>query len=255
MIFMKRINIDTNKEYRMGDTPTKEDLPARKGKVFVRYGLSRTYKRTDLSKGFREGCNLERWVTPERLEKSRADGRSRSLQHQRNHKKEDGKLELNPATGKEWKKGEQNEQGWYFYNYKGYVKNDGYRAIHWQKTWQAYERKRIQAIQTNKPKYCRDRGLDIDITGVDGLDYLVSIFPKDYICPALGIKMKWNNSPHQGDSPSLDRLDPSKGYIRGNLEWISERANTMKHDATLEEVEALAKWLKKAYKKSGVQTL
>ena len=41
--------------------------------------------------------------------------------------------------------------------------------------------------------------------------------------------MKWNNSPHQGDSPSLDRLDPSKGYIRGNLAWISERANTKKN--------------------------
>ncbi len=249
MFSMKRINIETGKEYRMGDTPTKEDLPARKGLVFIRYGLSRTYKRTDLSKGFREDFFLERWYTPEKLAEKRKEGNARSAEHQRRHRKEDGKKELNPSTGKEWKKGEQNEQGWYFYNYGGYVKNDGCRTMKWQKTWEAYERKRIQAIQTNKPKYCRDRGLDIDIEGLDGLKYLQSIFPKDYICPALGIKMKWNNSPHQGDSPSLDRLDPSKGYIRGNLAWISERANTMKHDANLEEVEDLYKWLKKEYKK------
>ena len=252
---MKRININTGKEYQNRDTPTKEDLPVRKGLVFHRYGLSSIYKRTDLSKGFREGFYNERWLTPKQLDAHRKKVVTYSEALQKKHKSKEGKKELNPSTVKEWKKGEQNEQGWYFYNYKGYVKNDGYRALHWQKTWELYERKRIQAIQTNKPKYCRDRGLDIDIEGLDGLKYLQSIFPKDYICPALGITMKWNNSPHQGDSPSLDRLDPSKGYIRGNLAWISERANTMKHDATLEEVEALAKWLKKAYKKSGVQTL
>lgn len=247
---MKRINIETGKEYRMGDTPTKEDLPARKGLVFMRYGLSRMYKRTDLSKGFRKGFYLERWQTPQKIEDHKKGVLERGKEHQRRHRTGDGKKELNPATGKEWKKGEQNDKGWYFYNYKGYVKSsDGYRGIHWQKTWEAYQRKRIQAIQTNKPKYCRDRGLDIDITGTDGLDYLVSIFPKDYICPALGIKMKWNDSPHVGDSPSLDRLDPTKGYVRGNLVWISERANTMKHDATLAELESLTKWLKKEVKK------
>ena len=31
---MKRINIETGKPYAMGDTPTKEDLPHRKGLVF-----------------------------------------------------------------------------------------------------------------------------------------------------------------------------------------------------------------------------
>ena len=246
---MERINLETGKPYKMGDTPTKEDLPHRKGLVFQRLGRHKTYSKTDLSKGWREGYFNERWVTPEKLRAIKDDVIKRGLQHQMNHRTGDGKKELNPSTGKEWKKGEQNEDGWYFYNYKGYVKNDGYRAINWQKTWKDYERKRIQAIQTNKPRYCKDNGLDYDIQGVDGLEYLQSIFPKDYICPALGIKMKWNDTPHLGDSPSLDRLDPSKGYVRGNLTWISERANTMKHNGSLEEVEKLYKWLKKEYNK------
>jgi hypothetical protein len=246
---MRRINIETGEIYHRGDTPTKEDLPARKGLFFCRYGLSKVYKKTDLSKGWIEGYFIERWQTKEQLAKGNQEARDRSLEHQRRHKTGDGKKQINPSTGKAWKKGQQNEDGWYFYNYKGYVKNDGYRAIHWEKTWELYERKRIQAIQTNKPKYCRDRGLEIDIEGLDGLKYLQSIFPKDYMCPAFGTKMKWNDSPHQGDSPSLDRLDPTKGYVRGNLAWISERANTMKHDGSLEEVEKLYKWMKKEYKK------
>ena len=244
---MRRTNIETNDEYHMGDTPTKEDLPVREGKVFCRYG-DRKYQETDISKGFREGCFHERWITPEKYKEIKAEATSRSLKNQRRHRGK-GKYHINPSTGKRWKKGEQNEEGWYFYDHKGYVKNDGYHALHWQKTWEAYQRKRIQAIQQNKPKYCRDRGLDIDITGTDGLDYLVSIFPKDYICPALGIKMKWNDSPHVGDSPSLDRLDPTKGYVKGNLAWISERANTMKHDANLAELKSLTQWLKKEVKK------
>jgi hypothetical protein len=247
---MKRINIETGKPYAMGDTPTKEDLPHRKGLVFKRYGLYKKYASTNLSRGWREGYFNERWRTAEDLAAHRKKVLATGIEHQRRHRTGNGKKELNPTTGKEWKKGEQNEQGWYFYNYKGYVKSsDGYRGMHWQKTWENYERKRIQAIQTNKPKYCRDRGLEIDIEGLDGLKYLQSIFPKDYMCPALGIKMKWNNSPHQGDSPSLDRIDPTKGYIRGNLAWISERANTMKHNANLAELESLTKWLKKEYKK------
>ena len=45
---MRRINIETNDEYHMGDTPTKEDLPVREGLVFCRYG-DRKYKETDTS--------------------------------------------------------------------------------------------------------------------------------------------------------------------------------------------------------------
>jgi hypothetical protein len=41
------------------------------------------------------------------------------------------------------------------------------------------------------------------------------------------------------NSPSLDRIDPTKGYIRGNVWVISWRANKLKSDSTLEELERL----------------
>lgn len=66
------------------------------------------------------------------------------------------------------------------------------------------------------------------------------------LCPVLGIKLETNpkNSWHWDNSPSLDRLVPELGYIKGNVQVISMRANRIKTDATLEELEALVAWLK-----------
>lgn len=41
-------------------------------------------------------------------------------------------------------------------------------------------------------------------------------------------------------SPSLDRIDPSRGYVRGNVWIIGFRANRLKDDGTAEEHEAIA---------------
>ena len=71
---------------------------------------------------------------------------------------------------------------------------------------------------------------------------MVQIFPDDSKCPALGCKMKWQSEPHHPSSPSLDRITPSKGYIKGNVAWISNRANTMKHNASLKEFQSVCQW-------------
>lgn len=66
-------------------------------------------------------------------------------------------------------------------------------------------------------------------------------------CPVLGVKMEWHDK--QGGSPlspSIDRIQPSLGYVRGNVAVISSRANRIKTDATAEEVQKVADWLKRA---------
>jgi hypothetical protein len=69
-------------------------------------------------------------------------------------------------------------------------------------------------------------------------------------CPVLGIEIKRNvksKTNKQGpsdNSPSLDRIDTSKGYIKGNIRIISNRANRIKSDATFEEIEKIYNDLK-----------
>lgn len=42
----------------------------------------------------------------------------------------------------------------------------------------------------------------------------------------------------------LDRLIPDKGYVKGNVHWISRRANRIKSDATVEELEKIISYMK-----------
>ena len=48
-----------------------------------------------------------------------------------------------------------------------------------------------------------------------------------------------------GCSPSLDRIDPNKGYVPGNIIVICHRANCIKADATAKEIEDVANWLQR----------
>ena len=56
-------------------------------------------------------------------------------------------------------------------------------------------------------------------------------------CPVLGIKIRENDTNAPLDSsPSVDRIDNTKGYVKGNIRIISNRANRIKADATIDEL-------------------
>lgn len=65
-------------------------------------------------------------------------------------------------------------------------------------------------------------------------------------CPLLGIKLNKHVGEGEAkfDSPTIDKLIPSLGYTKGNVWVISRRANMIKSDATLEELELLVGNLK-----------
>jgi len=55
------------------------------------------------------------------------------------------------------------------------------------------------------------------------------IIPK--YCPILNIELQINKKKAKDNSPSLDQIDPIKGYIPGNVKVISRMANIMKAHA------------------------
>ena len=74
-----------------------------------------------------------------------------------------------------------------------------------------------------------------------------AIDPSDIVipltCPVLGIPLKRNPGIAGPDSPSLDKIEPSLGYVKGNIVVISSRANLIKTNATPSEVMKVAIWL------------
>lgn len=55
------------------------------------------------------------------------------------------------------------------------------------------------------------------------------------LCPVLGIPLVLGAPPNADTCPSVDRIDPSRGYTKGNVRVISYRANLLKNNATLDE--------------------
>jgi hypothetical protein len=62
-------------------------------------------------------------------------------------------------------------------------------------------------------------------------------------CPVLGIQLDYFTHERQENSVSFDRIDPTKGYIKGNVVVMSWRANRIKNDGTAEEHQKIADFL------------
>jgi hypothetical protein len=97
----------------------------------------------------------------------------------------------------------------------------------------------IEVMYTNALKRARKEKLPFDID----IDYLNSI--RNSLCPIFGIILSWGNWDKYGRnaSPSLDRIIPEYGYIKGNVCIISNLANKIKQDIGYEELYKIADWL------------
>ena len=72
-----------------------------------------------------------------------------------------------------------------------------------------------------------------------GLDFKLN--PDDLTlpdkCPVLGIPLIVSEETASNNSPTIDRIDNSKGYIPGNIIIISFKANTIKNTASIEDLQ------------------
>ena len=81
-------------------------------------------------------------------------------------------------------------------------------------------------------------------------------------CPILGIKFElnkqkqtWGKGKNQNNwqtSPSIDRIVPDKGYTKDNIIIVSLMANSIKNQATPDQIQKVATFYKKLYNERGI---
>lgn len=66
-------------------------------------------------------------------------------------------------------------------------------------------------------------------------------------CPVLGIPLWFKGGGRVGrdDSPSLDRMNNAAGYVKGNVQIISNRANRLKSNATADELQRVCDYARR----------
>lgn len=91
-------------------------------------------------------------------------------------------------------------------------------------------------IYTHARRSSRTRGIHFDITPED--------IEAPSVCPVLGIELTYGGTGIVRDtSASIDRVDNSLGYIKGNIRIISNRANRLKSNATADELQAIVNYM------------
>lgn len=99
-------------------------------------------------------------------------------------------------------------------------------------------RQKLGRTLCNTKSVCEKEGVPFDMT-VDDLA------PYPLTCPVLGTPINWmSTGVSREDSPSIDRMVPDKGYVRGNVRVISNKANRLKSNASLDELDAIVRYMK-----------
>jgi hypothetical protein len=125
-----------------------------------------------------------------------------------------------------------------------------YSANICNKCYTQIRKKKYRNFQENHPEYylfrnarrrANKKNLDFNLT----IDYVKSLFPENNICPLLEIPMQVGKETVFYNSFTLDRIDPNKGYIMGNVWIVSCKANVSKNNATFYEYKNIVENLKK----------
>ena len=112
----------------------------------------------------------------------------------------------------------------------------------WGPKWQDKEWRRSAVYDAMREKF---RNKKAHSYGVEfSIDFGDVLFPTH--CPVLGIELDYFASGREENSPSFDRIDPKKGYVKGNVAIISLRANRIKNDGTAEEHQKIADFINSA---------
>jgi hypothetical protein len=98
---------------------------------------------------------------------------------------------------------------------------------------------RLQMLVNASKQRAKNKNRENTIT----IEDVKSIYPQDGCCPIFGIKLEFNNAGFRETSPSIDRIDSSKGYTPDNIQIISWKANRIKGYASKQDLEMLLAYM------------
>lgn len=191
------------------------------------------YKSIEAQKENKRQCYLKnRTRLLENRRKYREENREKVLKYQREHYRK------NSDAIKEYQKQ-------YYLENSEYVdaRNRAYQHFHeeeiskWQKGY------RVDNYRKLLLRRLKQRAMEQNVPFDLSLDDLQ--IPTH--CPVLGKPLVIGGGRGFSDwSPSTDRVIPKLGYVKGNVQIISNRANLLKRDASLEELEKLVDYVRRA---------
>ena len=103
---------------------------------------------------------------------------------------------------------------------------------------QEIKQRRLQERISNPCSYMlRTKRNECKKFGIEFSLELSDLSPLPKVCPVLGLTLNYivTSGRPEDNSPSIDRVNNSFGYVHGNVQVISNRANRLKSDGTREE--------------------
>lgn len=123
-----------------------------------------------------------------------------------------------------------------------YKKNNPQKVKAMMDKWRTVPRNRMKSIISSRIAYAKQHGTEVN-----------EIIMREFIdnppthCAITGIELDYSVGKTRSSSlsPSIDRINPQKGYIQGNVAAISWRMNTIKSFGTAEEHRLIANYMDK----------
>ena len=115
---------------------------------------------------------------------------------------------------------------------KQYFKQNGKKYYSTEKRRTKYQKNIQMELFHHAKNRSKLKNLEFNITKED------IIIPEK--CPVFGTTI---NFMYKDNVPTLDRIDSNKGYIKGNIQVISFKANRLKNNATIEELKNILNYM------------
>lgn len=118
-----------------------------------------------------------------------------------------------------------------------YLSSHPEKIREWQQNW--YYNSPVKRLIAAAKRRAKKRGVPFDLKPDD-------ILPLPKKCPVLGIELVYGRTGHgrsmyrNAAAPSLDRVVNELGYVKGNVIVVSLRANLLKGQATISELQKVA---------------